>query len=102
MQENYIKLKSAKTSQDKRKYESIINALNQRFKSRLEEEILTHDETHKKLACVIAIMKKHIPKRQQKQISKEMTGEDDSDEFDKIFKLRDNKEPYFYSIKEVF
>ena len=43
MQENYYKLKSAKTSQDRRKYESIMNALGQRFKSRTEEEYLAND-----------------------------------------------------------
>ena len=49
MQENYAKLKSATTSQDKRKYESIMNALGQRYKSRTEEEYLANDQTESKL-----------------------------------------------------
>ena len=45
MQENFKKLNNATTTQERRKYESIMNALGQRYKSRIEEEILANDET---------------------------------------------------------
>ena len=61
-----------------------MNALGQRFKSRTEEEYLANDQTDVKLAEMMTIMKKLIPKREQKLISKEFSGREDSDDFEQI------------------